>query len=208
MQTRQKRLLSALQRVQGFLDTHAALLGAINSSGMRTVLDTAVQQLTTLAETQDPTQFNRKQAQETVRRQRADIRNQWMKPIVKIGGTLPRTEEFRTLRLPNMTIDVIGFISVARAMATVGAAHLDTFTGAGLPADFVTLLTAATDTLEQSVATRDRLKGTRVGATAAIRAVASQGKGAVRVIDALIGPVNFAHSTPASGPTGRARRRC
>jgi hypothetical protein len=189
MQTMQKRLLAALQRVQGFLDAHGPQLGAINTGGARAKLDDAVLQLTTLAGQQDPTGFARTEQQQAVQRQRDAVRFGWMKPISKIGATLPKTEEFRKLRLPPASIDGTGFIIAARDMAEVAGANGPTFVSGGLPADFATQFTTAIDALQTAVAAKARTRGTRVGATAKLKTATSEGKAAVRIIDALIQPL-------------------
>jgi hypothetical protein len=71
-------------------------------------------------------------------------------------------------------------------MGAAAAPYTDTFTKAGLAADFVAQLSAAADAVVGVVANRTTSRGKRRGATDGLKARLTEGRKVVHILDALV----------------------
>jgi hypothetical protein len=186
MDTRIDVVLTTLIRAQRFLDANAQALGPINQTGSRKELDQAVSDLTGHVNTQESA---RKRSMGETSNQRV-LRNtllMQMRPIARIAAsTLQSIPQFSSLRMPAGNPSAMATLLRARAMADAATPYLSTFTDAGLPADFLTQLSTASDAVQASLGTRDDLNGNRVVATKGATSSAQRGRRAIKVLDALI----------------------
>jgi hypothetical protein len=74
-------------------------------------------------------------------------------------------------------------------MGKAAANYTPTFVAAGLPADFLAKLQAATDALSDSLALRGHTVSAGAGATAGLDAEAARGRKALKVLDSLVVPI-------------------
>lgn len=189
MKSREEAVLETLQGMQRFLDDNTALLDAVNSSGARKTLDDVATQLATHAV--DQVGGHRTSQAETAkqRKLRLALRFNQMRAIAEIARQkLSEQPEFTKLSLPPSGFKGAKLTAAARDMANAAEKYSDVFLQAGLAADFVAQLRAATDQLEQSLGVRRESRGQRAGATTGLRAQTTQARKAMRVIDSLVRP--------------------
>ena len=112
-----------------------------------------------------------------------------MRPIAQVAkARLTTVPQFSSLVLPDPKIDTNGLISAGNAMAGAAAPYTATFTGLGLPTDFVAQLQAAAQTVQAAVDTRAEYRVSGVSATAGVSALLRQGRQAVHVLDSMVVP--------------------
>jgi hypothetical protein len=188
MNYRQQRQLDALRRVQDFLDSHAADVGALNDCEARTQLDDAVTQLAAFGNDQGTANL---QMTGQIHRERAmavDLRHRHMQPIATFArARLRGAPDFAALARPasNKLLRTT-LVRAARAMAAAAAPHADALTKGGFPADAVAQLGAAADALSATVAERANTKVRRVGATKGIAEELRRGGEAAAMLHAVI----------------------
>jgi hypothetical protein len=187
VQTLQGSTLQSLVAVQNFLDAHQDTLGSAQISGSRKKLDDLVAQLTNHAAVQQGSTFAVLGATQTHRSLRAALVRDHMRPIARIAkAELPSTPAVEPLKMPRGQLSVRRLAAVAQGMAQAAAPFTDVFTGAGMPADFIAQLTAASDAVVASVGARMQTKGTLGGATQGLKTMLSRGRRIVHVLDAFV----------------------
>jgi hypothetical protein len=186
----QQRTLDSLRRVQDFIETHAATLGAISTSATR-------QELTTAIDETSSQHINQGTAHRTLvgemSRQRVlaqQLVDSHMRPITKFArGKLRGVPDYAALTVRVGAVNVTRLLSAARTMGEVAAKYTSQFASAGLAADTVERLKAATEALAGAKDSRSHAKGVRMASRRAIAAALIRGRDAVRVLDAQISQV-------------------
>ncbi len=182
-------VLNTLQRVQRFMDTNDGVLGSVNDSGYRHVLDDVVTTLKEHAVNQNASQQAGQGETARQRALRSALRQNHMRPIATIAlAELPQVPEFVSLRMPANNATPQRLIAAAGAMAAAARKYESTFTAGGLAPDFVAQLQAAADAVDESVTNRGTTTTTQHAATAGLSASAKRGRAAVRVLDSLVRP--------------------
>jgi len=182
--------LNTLTRVQRFLDENGPTLGDINSSGYRVILDDAVDKLS--AHAGDQTATKRVAAAQTAKERvlRNALKLNHMRPIATVAAAqLRQVPEFAALKMPATTSTSRGLIASATAMSKAAAAYIDAFVGAGLPPDFLDKLRAASDTLANTLTSRNANANAQRGATMGLDTETTRGREAVKVLNSLVEPL-------------------
>ena len=110
-----------------------------------------------------------------------------MAPIARIAAAdIPNLPELSPLRMPRGKPTAEKLASLAYGMGAAAAPFADTFTKAGLGADFVAQLSAAADAVVGVVANRTTSRGKRRGATDGLKARLTEGRQVVHILDALV----------------------
>ena len=190
MQSKQVLVQDTLTRVQRFLDEHADVVGDVNTSEFRAVLNASVDKLAMHAV--DQTSSIRGAVAETAQERvlRSKLRLNHMRPIAAVArAKLHEIPELVAVAMPSADTNSRELIACASAMAFVAALNEQTFVAAGLPKDFLARLSAAAGALEDILATRGETRSAQVGATSGLGAEASRGRRAIRVLDALVEPL-------------------
>lgn len=189
MQATHATVLSTLQRVQRFMDTNAEALGPINTAGYRRVLDDVANTLSAHAVSQAASKNIGSGETAKQRVLRNALKLNTMRPIAAVAAAqLKEVPEFASLKMPAAGTTSARLVAAAGAMSTAATTYQQTFTDAGLPADFLDRLNTAAEALNNSLVNRGNTKGSQAGATAGLKAEAARGREAVRVLDALIEP--------------------
>jgi hypothetical protein len=183
----EQRALDALRRVLDFLITHALVLGSISTSEGKIEVEAAVAAITSHQVKQGSAnqarlgQMNRQQA---LARQLVEKN---MRPIAKFArGKLRGAPGYAELTVKVSTASPTRLLTCARTMANIAAKYADRFATAGLAADTVDRLVAATDAFADAMDQRAHAKGLRLVSTTEIENALAQGRDAVHVLDALI----------------------
>ena len=189
MKTTHAAVLSTLTRVQRFLDINDAVLGTINKSAYRTVID---QTITALA-THNVNQTTTKRAQSAHTAKQRVLRNalkvNHMRPIATIAAVqLRQVPEFAALKMPVGAGSSLSLIAAAGAMKAAATNYASTFVAAGLAPDFLTQLKSSADALDATLSSKGANVTAHSGATAGLAAEASRGRQAVKVLDTLVEP--------------------
>jgi len=187
MDIQQGRVLESIRAVQNFLDKHADRLGDVNKTGVRQQLDKVVTDLSGHVTSQTAHTFGGLGATRKQRALRRALLKDHMRPIARIAtADLPPTPEVQPLTMPSGKPSVALLIATARGMAAAAGRFATVFTDAGLPADFVAQLTAATDALEAARDQQTSTVSSRSGATDVLGATLQRGRRIVGVLDSLV----------------------
>lgn len=186
MKYQQNAVLSSLRRAQQFLEANSGALAGINSSA-RKELDDVVEQLSTLAVSQDGGALGSKGATARLRALRLALRNSHMAPIAQVARyKLQAVPEFAALVLPPANISAESEVASATAMAAAASPHAQTFADSGLSPTFLDELRAAAASVSESIIDRGNHQGRRNGATAGLAAVERRGRAMLRVLNVLV----------------------
>ena len=187
MRTREGRTFQSLRAVKAFLESYTDRLAGVVNTGARKRLDEIIASLTDYVATQGGSDLA---AQGATRKQHALRRillRRHMAAIARVAkADLPYAPALEPLRMPKGKPTAERLAAAAHGMAKAAAPFIDTFTTAGLPADFIEKLDDAADQLLASVAERARCRGERGGATEAIRTRLSEGRKIVAVLDVFV----------------------
>jgi hypothetical protein len=182
----QQRQLEALRRVQGFVSTHAGVLGPIAELEGRKDVEAAVSAVDELVNGQGAA--NRFIAGEMGRE--AALTRQLVKehliPVARFArARLADVPEYKALT-PAVQSRGGKMVGSARVMATAVAKHRDTFVAGGFAADESEQINRLVDDIMGIRAERAKLRGGRVNATKTIRGTIAKGLAGARHLDALI----------------------
>ena len=181
MQSKHILVQDTLTRVQRFLDDHADVVGDVNTSEFRGVLNESVDKLASHAA--DQTSSIRAAAAETGQERvlRSKLKLNHMRPIAAVArAKLRQVPELLALVMPPADTVSRELIACAGAMSSAAALYKETFVVAGLPKDFLTKLDAAASALEDILATRGATRSAQAGATSGLGAEASRGRQPIR----------------------------
>jgi hypothetical protein len=182
--------------VKAFLETNAAKLAGVVQTGARRKLDDAIAELASHVTIQSGSFLDAKGSTQRHVALRAALLRDHMAPIAKIAAAdLPNTPAVKPLRMPKGRPTAEKLSAAAYGMGEAAAKFADTFTGAGLPADFVNRLTGAADAMIAALGDRTQSRGQRSGATKGLQATLSRGRKTVAVLDAMV--KSALHSDPS-----------
>ena len=187
MQSKQKQVIEAYQRVQDFLNANPAPPPATNGAP-KELLDQVVGRLTD--HTTDQVAGGRMSRAETQRqkRLRTQLRELHLRPISTIARAVlndaPAID--RALRMPAPQLSTTKLIAEAMAMRDTIAPHEAVLVSNGRGADFLARLDAAIEELRQSQLGRARNVGRKVGAKAGLSQEIRRGRAAVDMLDAIV----------------------
>ena len=207
MQSNHSTVLATLQRVQRYLDAHAAVLGdGITKSGTRAILDESADALSTHAAQQSGSKRAGKATTAKARVLRAALKKNHLKPIAAVAAAeLKQVPEFIAFKMPKGNAAPQVLIDAATAMGTTAVKYAQTFVTAGLPADFEARLSTAIADYKTALTNKGAAKNKQSGATAGIKAEVQRGQGAVKVLDAII-EVALAANAPLLAEWKSARK--
>jgi hypothetical protein len=187
MQTTQGSVLESLHAVQTFLTENADKLGDVVKTGARQKLADAIAELTTHAEEQQGSHLAAQGNTQEKRSFELVLRRDHMAPIARIArAELPPTPAVEPLKMPKGRPTVARLAALADGMANAATPFADTFISAGLPADFIAQLRAASTAMVASVAERNQNRGKRGGATTGLKQKLGRARRIVHVLDAFI----------------------
>ena len=187
MDARQIRKFGTLRGARSYLDANPDVAAPVNASGTRKTLDDAIDRLTSAEVSQDAARNQLKGQTAQIDGLRNDLRSNHMRPIADVAkANFASQPNFIAFKLPDIQIKTERLLTAAREMSAAAAPHTATFVDAGLPADFIAQLDAATAALAKAFDDRRLARSARVGATSDIAATLRQGRHAVRVIDAIM----------------------
>ncbi len=180
-------MLESLRSVEAFLDENADKLATVVNTGTRQRLTAAIADLSTHASDQTGSNLAAQGATQKKESLRVALRRDHMAPIARIAAAdIPNLPELSPLRLPTGKPTAEKLASYAYGMGAAATPFTDTFTSAGLPADFIAQLNAAADAVVAVVANRTTSRGKRRGATDGLKAKLTAGRKVVHILDALV----------------------
>ena len=187
--------LQSLRAAQQFLDAHGPQLGTINQSGARRRLDELVTRAEQCMADQVAAEVAaRGETQRYQQRRRTLLTH--TTAITRIAqGELASTPNVSALSMPRGNPSPAKLMAAARGMIQVAAPHAAVFTEAGMPADFLADLTAATDAVQASYDARVRRMGERRSATASLARHLREARQQLPIL------VGFLMSDPALDPS-------
>jgi hypothetical protein len=187
MQTRQGNMLQSLQSVQAFLEENADALSGVVKTGARQKLAEAIQLLASHRTDQTSSNLASQGATKKQLTLRHALLRDHMQAIARIASAdLPPTPEIEPLRMPKGKPTAQRLAAAAYGMAKAAEPFAAQFVAAGLPADFIAQLTAATDAMIASGEERLQSRGRRSGATVDLSAKLTAGRKIVHVLDAFV----------------------
>jgi hypothetical protein len=187
MRTVQGTTLQSLRAAKGFLVEHADKLPGLQETGASKRLDDAIAALDDHASNQSGSFIDSQLLTERQRNLRLVLRRDHMAPISRIArADLPNTPEFRPLRMPRGKITPEKLAAAATGMAQIAGRYTDTFTAAGLPANFVEQINTAADDMLSALANRTRSRGRRRGATSGLKEKLSEGRRVIGILDSFV----------------------
>jgi hypothetical protein len=180
-------MLESLRSVEQFLDENADKLANVVNTGARQRLTAAIGDLSTHASEQTGSNLAAQGATQKKEALRQALTRDHMAPIARIAAAdIPNLPELSPLRMPKGKPTAERLASYAYGMGAAAAPYTDTFTKAGLPADFITQLNTAADAVVAVVANRTNSRGKRRGATDGLKARLTEGRQVVHIIDAFV----------------------
>ncbi|HVT37498.1 MAG TPA: hypothetical protein VHE78_00500 [Gemmatimonadaceae bacterium] len=187
MKVAQIHLSQSLRRVQQFLDTHADVVGSVNTTDARQRLNTLVTRLAATVDEQGThTRQSRGEVQRRQQLERVLIRK-YMTPLAKFArAQLEGAPGFAALTPSGNDLRTERLVQSARSMALAATPLADILARAKFPADFVQQLTAAADAVKASVDASATTRVRRNGATRQVASALSQGRNAVATLDSLV----------------------
>lgn len=187
MQDRQGAVLKCLEDVRRFLDDNAAELPGIAGSGARTRLDDAITTLSGHATNQNGLGVLAQSATQQYGVLRETLLRDHMRPIAKIAAAeLPKTPAVEPLRIPRGRLSAAALATAAKGMAKAAEQFSDVFTKAGMPADFIAQLTAASDAMMGALSDRSDSRGKRGGATQGLTVSTTDARRVIHMLDAFV----------------------
>jgi hypothetical protein len=187
MQTAQGTMSESLRSVESFLDAHADKLGDVVKTGARQKLTDVIAALDVHASEQTGGALASQGATRKKQSVRQALLRDHMAKIARIAAAdLPNVPELEPLRMPRGNPTVEKLAALAAGMAKTAAPYADVFIAAGLPTDFITQLTAATDAMTGANSERTSNRGRRSGATVGLKERLSAARKIVHVLDAFV----------------------
>lgn len=188
MIAQQKQRLEAFVRVQAFLGRHP-VSGPLGYTGARETLDDVVRRLNEYAAAQIT---GRALSRGELRRQKQLIKqliDRHMRPIVTVARAQIEPESdvrMPAMRMPRSGVGVTKLLHACDGMIEAARRFEATFVANGLPADFLTRITAARNELENGLGDRATLVGTHVGARTGLEVQMRRGRRALDRLDAVV----------------------
>ena len=189
MNGKQQKLVQRFVQVESFLDANQALIDPASVAPQRVVLANAIAQVATYAQQQQSRGVETVQAH-TVASLRDSLRDSFMRPIATIAlAKLPITPNLRSaFTLPPAKTNALTLVTMAQTMGQAAVPYAQVFIQNGLKPTFLDDLSKAVGALHDAVTAADGSKVTSKGATSGIKEQLVAGKGAIRLIDAIVRP--------------------
>jgi hypothetical protein len=183
----QKARLTALQRIQMYLNDNAAQLGSVSKSTSRTDLDTAVTGLVQYVAQQSKAETASLSAKSVKDEAREDLRLNHMQPIAAIAKKkLTGTPNIQKLALPHKNTNDIDLVGDGTAMAEAAAQYTQVFLDQQLPADFIAQLQAAVQAVQDAVNAQQSARLRVNDATKSVKAQLAITSTDVKVLNGLV----------------------
>jgi hypothetical protein len=180
-------MLESLRSVEHFLDENGGKLTAVVNTGARQRLTAAITDLSTHVSEQTGSNLAAQGATQKKEALRQSLIRDHMSKIARIAAAdIPNLPELSPLRMPHGKPTAEKLAGYAYGMGAAAAPFTDTFTKAGLPADFIAQLNVAADAVVGVVANRTNSRGKRRGATDGLKAKLTEGRKVVHILDALV----------------------
>ena len=206
MQSKQSRTLKAFERVQVFLDTNAAVLGAIPTSAPRLALDAVVTSLAGNASDQGTAKIQTRGATASQASLRRALIVTNMRPVAAIAkDKASDIPSVTALVMPKAKVNVMQLVADANAMADAATPYEQTFIDAGLPTDFLAKLRAAAAALNGASTLQGTSKSNSVKATTGVLAEQQKGRSTLNILNTLVQSA-LAGNTPLLAQWANAKR--
>jgi hypothetical protein len=188
------------ERVVDFIESSAERCKCARESGTYAELRAHIAEIGERLVQQDRITAERRAATRHFHELREALLRDHMAPIARIAAaTVDPTRERMYLSMPPRWAAPGDLVRHANAMAVECQTHRPTFLRAGLPEAFEERLVAAADALVQSTIQREDLARTSAAATASVGKRISQGRAAVRVLDAMVRSEGAADASLVAG---------
>jgi hypothetical protein len=185
MERKYQHHLIALTSAQQFLDTNNTVLGEINATDARKLLDKATDDLRALSVSQQGAAREAQNGRQTEVKLTEALKRNFLRPIAKIANALLPTEtELGNLIVPNSNATTMAVVTVARDMANLVEQHPATFTDRGQ--NLGPRLRAATDEVERSITGKIEHRTVRVKATKTIPQTVAHARRIVAALDTMV----------------------
>lgn len=187
MKTLQGNMLVSLRAVDTFLDTNAAILDGVVTTGARRKLTGAIVDLSTHASDQTGGAMATESSAQSQLRLRQALLRDHMAPIASIArAELPLTPEVVSLRMPRGRPTSPKLVAAAEGMAKNAAPYASVFVDNGRPVDFIAQLNSAAEALITAAGGHTNIKGKRKAATTGIQDRLTAGRKIVHVLDTYV----------------------
>jgi hypothetical protein len=182
-----EHLIEALARVEDFLGTNQAVMANVITSKAHQNFSSSRERLVEYMKTQAEHTRGMRSAVAVKRRLAARlVRNHFRRIGIVARKHLRAAEEFSALTPPRGRPRHVALVAAGHGMARAARVHEAALLEAGLPADFLEQLVAATDALEAGITARGRAESLRVEATAGLDNEARVARFALRLLDSLV----------------------
>jgi hypothetical protein len=179
--------LEALQAVQQFMDTNAAVLGAVNQSRARATLDGIVTRLRGQRALQHGAREQATSRTDHLGELRDVLKIEHMQPIATIAASkLAATPDITKLRMPRGHVSTLRLVAAGEAMAAAAEKYKQVFLDEQLPQDFVEQLRTAATGVEQALVARTGSRAEQVQATEGTADLCARGAAVVKVLNSLV----------------------
>jgi len=187
MRTTEANQLHTLRAVQAFLDRHRPALPGIATGGARRRLDATLAALEQHVADQAGSELGARGHTQRYRALRRRLIRAHLAPIALIARAAePPVPSLEPFRLPRGKPTAHILAAMAYGMAEAAVPHAETFTAAGLPADFIAQLRSAADAMLEAITAREQQRARRRGATEGLRTKLASARRVVRVLDAFV----------------------
>jgi hypothetical protein len=177
----------AFRRGQHFLDAHADVFGAVNSSSARTRLDEAITKLDSAVNVQ---LVRGREVRGEMQRQEvleSDLRDRHMTPVTLFArGQLAGVPNFAALTPSAGNLKSGRLVTAALAMAEAAKPLAEQFSAAAFPEGFIQELTDAAKALQDTIDLRRRKIADRGNATSAVEKALGEARSAFYMIAATV----------------------
>jgi hypothetical protein len=182
--------LTALRRIQRFLDDNPAAAGAVNQSRSRRALDAVVRAVEAHAVAQHSANVAAQSKTEIKSELRRDLRVHHMLAIATIARAklngVADTPLMTKFTYPKRDVDDTALIAAGEAMAGAAGSYRQLFIDEQLPGNFIEQLQAATEAVQAAAVDRDSSQLRGRAATAGLAMQLVRAKEIVRVLNALV----------------------
>ena len=187
MQKHHTKLIEALERVEGFLDTNQGVMASVITSKAHQNFTASRERMVEHMKAQDEHTRGIRRTVATKQRLAVRVIRAHMRPITIVARKqLPTAGEFGALRVPGRRGRLVALVAAGHGMARAAKLHEATFLEAGLPADFIERLAAATDALSEAITAKGETEALRVRATSGLRKEGRVASFALRLIDTMV----------------------
>jgi hypothetical protein len=186
LETRQGKLIEALNRVEQFLSANASALDGVVTSTAHQEFSASRQRMAEHLTAQDEHQRGIRMGVMHIRALRRTLVEQHMRPIAILAKAQLPTGERSALRVPSLNRSFAAVVAAGGGMARAARNHEAIFLAAGFPVNFIEALDAATETLKQAITGKGASVGLRVKATGGLKAEAKAARTNLKLLDVRI----------------------